>query len=367
MRILGPAAAYFGFVFGAGFVLGTLRVLWLVPRIGARFAELVESPLMFLVTLLAARWVTAHFRDSAKPRDRLAMGLTALAFLLAAEVGLGLALRGGSVRAILLDKDPVSGTVYYALLGVYAVMPWLLGSRVAPASPGMPNRRRPVGKVLVGILFNVVLFGSLLFGPAPTWAWERAWVFLGVVFVVSIASTVPLLNSPELLRERFKPPLQRGQPLADKLLLPLFVGEFCGVTLCIPLDVFRWHLLPRPHPFTSAAGLVLFVAGWGIISLALRENAFAAPVVRHQAERRHTVIDTGLYGIVRHPMYAGFIPVVIGMPLWLGSSAAALLALLPIATIVLRARVEEAFLRRELPGYAAYMARVRHRFIPFLW
>jgi protein-S-isoprenylcysteine O-methyltransferase Ste14 len=192
-------------------------------------------------------------------------------------------------------------------------------------------------------------------------------VFLGVVFLTSIVSIVPLLKNPELLTERFKPPLQRGQPLADKILLLLFIGEFCGVTLCIPLDVFRWHLLGRPGPLVSSLGLVGFVGGWAIIALALRENAFAAPVVRHQAERHQIVIDTGLYGLVRHPMYAGFVPVIIGMPLWLDSSAAALLASLPIATIAIGARVEESFLRRELPGYAVYMTRVRSRFIPFLW
>ncbi len=134
MRILKPAAAYFALVFGAGFILGAFRVLWLAPWIGARAAELTESPLMLLVTFLAAQWVTRHFHTIPRSADRLGLGLTALAFLLAAEVGLGLLLRGGSVMAILLDKDPVSGTVYYALLGVYALMPWLLGRPAAPSS-----------------------------------------------------------------------------------------------------------------------------------------------------------------------------------------------------------------------------------------
>jgi hypothetical protein len=133
--MLKPAAVYFALVFGAGFVLGTLRVLWLVPQIGVRAAELAESPLMLLVTLLAARWVMTHVHTGARPSDQLGMGLTALALLLAAEIGLGLLLRGGSVRAILLDKDPVSGTVYYALLVVYALMPWLLGRRGVTPDP----------------------------------------------------------------------------------------------------------------------------------------------------------------------------------------------------------------------------------------
>jgi hypothetical protein len=126
LRVLKPAAAYFALVFGTGFVLGTLRVLWVVPRVGARIAELSESPLMLLATVLAARWVNRHFGDGDRPTSRLGIGLIALALLLAAEIALGVALRGVSVLEALMNRDPVSGTVYYALLGVFAVMPWLL-------------------------------------------------------------------------------------------------------------------------------------------------------------------------------------------------------------------------------------------------
>lgn len=225
----------------------------------------------------------------------------------------------------------------------------------------------PIGKVILGIIFNVAFFAGLLFGPAGTWAWGRAWVFLGVVLVSSIASIIPLLANPELLQERFKPPIQHGQPFADKIILLVFIAGFCSVIVIIPLDVFRWHLLGVPGPLVSSLGLALFVGGWAIVTLALRENAFAAPVVKHQADRHQTVVDTGPYRLVRHPMYAGFIPLVIGMPLWLGSYAAAALAVLPIGTLVVRILVEEAFLRRELPGYTAYRGRVRYRLIPFLW
>jgi protein-S-isoprenylcysteine O-methyltransferase Ste14 len=114
-------------------------------------------------------------------------------------------------------------------------------------------------------------------------------------------------------------------------------------------------------------GGVLFVVGWWIMTLALRENAFAAPVVKHQADRQHTVIESGVYGLVRHPMYAGAVPLLVGMPLWLESYAAALLASAPIGTLVVRILVEEQFLRRALAGYNAYTERVRYRLIPFVW
>jgi protein-S-isoprenylcysteine O-methyltransferase Ste14 len=135
----------------------------------------------------------------------------------------------------------------------------------------------------------------------------------------------------------------------------------------MPLDVFRFHLMAKPGTLASSLGLVLFVVGWWIMTLTLRENAFAVPVVKHQAERQHTVIDSGVYGVVRHPMYAGAVPLLVGMPLWLESYAAALLASVPIGTLAVRILVEEQFLRRELAGYDAYTERVRSRLIPCVW
>jgi hypothetical protein len=131
VRVLKPAAVYFALVFGTGFVLGTLRVLWVVPRVGTRMAELVESPLMLLASVLAARWVHQHFPSGDPPIARLGIGLTALAFLLATEIALGTAIRGGSPLDVLVNRDPVSGTVYYTLLGVFAVLPWLLARGAA--------------------------------------------------------------------------------------------------------------------------------------------------------------------------------------------------------------------------------------------
>jgi protein-S-isoprenylcysteine O-methyltransferase Ste14 len=223
-------------------------------------------------------------------------------------------------------------------------------------------------KLIAGIVIDVALFAVLLFLPTGDLEWRRAWVFLGVVFIGAVASTASIFRvNKDLLEERFKPPLQKGQPVADKIIVVLLIVTFFGLTAFIPLDVFRFHLMGKPGTIASSLGLVLFVAGWWIITLALRENAFAAPVVKHQEERQQTVIDTGVYGIVRHPMYAGFVPVAVGMSLWLESYAAAMLASVPIGLLVLRIYVEERFLRRELKGYDAYTERVRYRLIPFIW
>jgi protein-S-isoprenylcysteine O-methyltransferase Ste14 len=219
-----------------------------------------------------------------------------------------------------------------------------------------------------GVLLNMAIFGGLLFVPAGTLDWWRAWVFLGVVFVGAVASTVSIFRvNKDLLAERFKLPVQQGQPLADKIVVALLIAGFVSVIVCIPLDVFQWHLMATPGTLVSSLGLVLFVVGWWIMTLALRENAFAAPVVKYQEDRQHTVIESGVYGVVRHPMYAGAVPLLIGMPLWLESYAVALLASIPIGTLVVRILVEEQFLRRELAGYNAYTERVRYRLIPFVW
>jgi protein-S-isoprenylcysteine O-methyltransferase Ste14 len=223
-------------------------------------------------------------------------------------------------------------------------------------------------KLILAVLFNVTIFGGLLFLPAGTLDWWRAWVFLGVVFVGAVASTVSIYGvNKEVLIERFKPPIQEGQPLADKIVVVLLIAAFVGLIVFIPLDVFRFHVMPTPATLVSSLGLVLFVAGWWIMTLALMENAFAAPVVKYQEERQQTVIDSGVYGVVRHPMYAGAVPLLVGMPLWLESYAAAMLASVPIGPLAVRILVEEQFLRRELAGYEAYTARVQYRLIPFVW
>jgi protein-S-isoprenylcysteine O-methyltransferase Ste14 len=223
-------------------------------------------------------------------------------------------------------------------------------------------------KLIVSIISNVAIFAVLLFLPAATLDWWRAWLFLGVVFIGTVGALGSLSRDHEgLLKERLKPPIQKGQPLADKILVVLYLTAFSGLVIFIPLDVFRFHLMGKPGTFVSSLGLALLIAGWWLAYLALRENAFAALAVKHQEERQQTVIDTGVYSIVRHPMYAGGTLLMVGAPLWLESYPAALLASVPIATIALRILFEERFLRRELKGYEAYTKKVRYRLVPFLW
>ena len=123
MQTVKAGVLYFALVFGTGFVLGTVRTLWVVPRVGTRMAELMEASVMLVVTIMAARWIVRHFAIPSMPSARLGMGGIALGLLLIAEFGLVLWLRGISIREYLANRDPVSGTVYYVMLGVFAIMP----------------------------------------------------------------------------------------------------------------------------------------------------------------------------------------------------------------------------------------------------
>jgi protein-S-isoprenylcysteine O-methyltransferase Ste14 len=229
-------------------------------------------------------------------------------------------------------------------------------------------RNKLIFKLIAGIVIQTAIFCCLLFLPAGTLRWWRAWLLIGVIFSGSAASAAWLFpGRKDLLRERLKSPIQKGQPLSDKIILMLFLMSFYGLIVFIPLDVFRFHLMAAPGVLVSSLGMFLFLVGWRIVFLALRENAFAVAVVKFQEEREQKVVDTGIYGVVRHPLYDGGILFIAGIPLWLESYAGALLTLVPIGTLVLRALLEERFLIRKLKGYEAYMKRIRYRLIPFLW
>ncbi|HEV2493642.1 MAG TPA: hypothetical protein VG204_11305 [Terriglobia bacterium] len=129
MRILKAATLYFALVFGTGFVLGTIRVLWIVTRLGERTAELAESPVMLAVSFLAARWVLRRLSLPSAPAVRLGVGLIALGFLVAAELAVVFWLRRLTLAEYAASRDPVSGTVYLASLAAFAVMPLLVARR----------------------------------------------------------------------------------------------------------------------------------------------------------------------------------------------------------------------------------------------
>ena len=133
MTIIRAALVYFGVVFGIGFALGTVRVLWVAPRVGSRAAELVEMPMMVLTTLLVARWVSGR-TGLTRSWASIGTGGLALALLVAAEIGIGVAVRRVSLIEALTNRDPISGLAYYLSLGVFAIAPWLVARPSASAA-----------------------------------------------------------------------------------------------------------------------------------------------------------------------------------------------------------------------------------------
>src|SRR5207253_582567 len=136
-----------------------------------------------------------------------------------------------------------------------------------------------VRKLILGVVWNLAIFGAMLFLPAGTLHWWRAWVLMGVLLVSTVATMVGVLRTrPGLLKERSKGLIQKGQPWVDRMIVVAFVAAYVGSFVFIPLDVFEFHMLPMPGVWVSSLGLVLVVVGWLIITLVFRENAFAAPV-----------------------------------------------------------------------------------------
>lgn len=224
-------------------------------------------------------------------------------------------------------------------------------------------------RVLARVVFDAVFVAIVLFAAAGTLAWPQAWVLLAVLLIVRLLSAIAVFRvNPALMQERAVVLIHRAQPWADKVVLLAFMTTaFVGVPTVAALDAFRWHLLPIPSLFVASFGLILFALGWIIQALALTENSFAVTVIRLQAERQHTVVETGPYSVVRHPMYAGNPLVNVGLSLWLGSYTAALCAILPLGLLIVRIALEERFLRRTLPGYAEYTKRVLYRLLPGIW
>ncbi len=214
---------------------------------------------------------------------------------------------------------------------------------------------------------TLAVMGAILFAAASNSSWQQAWWFLAIFAAGSAGFGIWLgRHDPGLLAARLGSPIQRGQPLWDKLFLIVIIPVWCGWLGLMGLDAQRWQSSHMP-PWLNVLGGALVIGGFAAVLRVFAENSFAAPVVRVQAERAQRVIDTGPYAIVRHPMYAAAMLYMVGMPLLLGSWYG--LAALPLILLVLapRAVMEERMLRRDLPGYAGYMSRVRYRLIPHIW
>jgi protein-S-isoprenylcysteine O-methyltransferase Ste14 len=218
---------------------------------------------------------------------------------------------------------------------------------------------RTAGTALIGVIALAVL----LLVPAGTLFYWQAWVFI-VVFTVSTNAigVYLLLKDPALLHRRlqFGPAAERG---AQKIISSLSIVGFLAVMVFCALDYRSgWSHVP---PAVSLLGEVLVAVGLFINLLVFRENTFGASNIR--VEQGQTVVSTGPYAIMRHPMYAGVVVMAVGVPLALGSWWGLLLIGLLMSVLVWRILDEERVLKTELPGYTEYTQRVRYRLVPRVW
>jgi protein-S-isoprenylcysteine O-methyltransferase Ste14 len=211
-----------------------------------------------------------------------------------------------------------------------------------------------------------VAFALALFLPAGTLAWFAGWIFLALFFGFYFTVTVWLYrHNPGLLQERMR--LSTSDQLGwDKLLFPLLLALPFAWLIFMSLDVVRFHWSPLPA-WLEIVGAVILLCSFYLLFLTFRENAYLSPVVRIQEERGHTVVSTGPYRYVRHPMYAAMLVFVVGTALLLGSGYGILLGLLFVVVLARRAVLEERTLRAKLHGYATYMTLVKYRLIPYVW
>ena len=223
-------------------------------------------------------------------------------------------------------------------------------------------------KGLIGATLQIAFFGALLLIPAGTWQWTEANQFLYCFGFLTLVSTVFLaIKAPRSLEARMEMPMNESQPLSDRIATTFLLVFLVGWFVFIPIDIFHLKLLAPPQYSISILGGAASLLGYGIMITALYQNEFATPVVRDQSDRGHELRDTGLYGLVRHPFYTGFILFCLGMALWLQSYAALIAGLLPITALIGRIYAEEKILQETLPGYREYMSRTRYRIIPFVW
>ena len=208
---------------------------------------------------------------------------------------------------------------------------------------------------------GVVLIAALLLLPAGTWAYWNAWLLMGMLFIpMFIAGLIMLWKSPNLLRSRLKAKEKEGdQEIVIRLSGLMFL---CGFIVA-GLDFrFGWSHLPN---WLIAVASILFLLAYALYAEVLRENMWLSRTIEVQENQQ--VVDTGLYGIVRHPMYAATLLLFGVMPLVLASVPAFVIFLCYPLIIVRRIRNEEQFLSKELKGYADYQQRIKYRLIPYVW
>lgn len=216
-------------------------------------------------------------------------------------------------------------------------------------------------QAITKFVLGVVLVGLLVFLPAGTFSFINGWLFMGILFVPMIlAGIVLMIKNPGLLQKRLDAKEeQKEQSLVVKLSGLMFLSGFVVAGLGFRFD---WYTLPKGAVIGAA---IVFLVAYVLYAEVLRENTYLSRTIEVQENQK--VIDTGLYGIVRHPMYSATLLLFLSMPLVLGSIYSFLIFLVYPLIIAKRIRGEEDFLEKELEGYCEYKKKVKYRLIPFIW
>lgn len=216
-------------------------------------------------------------------------------------------------------------------------------------------------QALTKFLLGAVIFGLLIFLPAGSLHYWQGWLLMGVLFVpMFIAGIVMMVKNPELLRKRLN---AKEEEKEQKTVVVLSMLMFIAAFVVAGLNWrYQWIVLPDWTVWLAAA---LFLFGYVLYAEVLRENTYLSRTVEVQEDQK--VIDTGLYGIVRHPMYTATIILFLAMPLILASPISFLIMLLYIPLIAKRIRNEEAVLEQGLKGYTEYKQRVKYKVFPYIW
>lgn len=214
---------------------------------------------------------------------------------------------------------------------------------------------------LTKFVCGLLLVGLLIFLPAGTLHYDKGWLLMGLLFVpMLIAGFVMLFKSPNFLAKRLD---AKEKQATQKGVLALSGLMFIAGFVIAGLDYrFGWSKMPLGVTIASS---VLFLLAYALYAEVMRENAYLSRTIK--VEKGQTVVDTGLYGIVRHPMYMATILLFLMMPVVLGSWYALIAFAFYPAIIVIRLKDEEDLLTRELPGYAEYKKKVKYRILPFVW
>ncbi len=216
-------------------------------------------------------------------------------------------------------------------------------------------------QALVKFFAGLVLVGLLLFLPAGTLDFPQAWLLMGILFIPMFCVGIILMKKdPELLRKR----LSAKEEESEQKQVVLFSGLMFLAAFIVAGLNRRFGWLPLPF-WVSIAAAVLFLASYALYAEVLRENSYLSRTIEVQEDQK--VIDTGLYGIVRHPMYMATLILFLSMPLVLGSVFSFLIMLLYIPIICKRIRNEEEVLEKGLKGYTEYKEKVKYRLIPYVW